>query len=85
MHDRTNPPPIQAMSPVAQRAPHHRRERVQKPPPPAMTPAPWESSGVDPDRAIADLGSQFPRATIWFGEAASMQVVYENATSRSIG
>lgn len=68
MHDRTNPPPTQAVPPVTQFAPHRRRERDQAPSSPAMPPAPWGSSGVDPDQAVADLGNRFPRATVWFGD-----------------
>lgn len=68
MHDRTNPSPVQAMTATLERPPVPVRRRPSTPITPTMTsPAPW-AGDIDPDRAIAEIGEQFPVATVWFGE-----------------
>lgn len=68
MHDRTNPSPVQATPPTPVRPPTHDRVRHPTHNTTTMTsPAPW-ARDIDPDRAVAELGKQFPGATIWFGE-----------------
>ncbi|GAA0544238.1 hypothetical protein GCM10009546_02860 [Actinomadura livida] len=68
MHDRTNTSTVRAVTPILERP--HNHDQVQHPTPETTittTPAPW-ARDVDPERAVAEIGDQFPSATIWFGE-----------------
>ena len=63
MHDRTYPLLLSAAPPAHDRGTVETQRLA-----PSAAATPWATRDHDPDRAVTELGSLFPDATIWFGD-----------------